>query len=129
MKKIISLFLIGLILCSRGIKTRANSGVDFEGDSYNPRNALKRMYGDEYTWRFVDIRTIDDITNHQILEVQSDDFGEDIINGEMANLGIYKPYAGCGPIAMMGIVEYFSRLCPQLEIVKDGTSDLYEIAM
>ena len=57
MKKIISLFLIGLILCFSGINTQANSGVDFgDGeDGYDPEDALEIMYGEEYSWDPIEI--------------------------------------------------------------------------
>ena len=131
MKKIISLFLIGLIFCFGGINTQANYGVDFgDGEAaYDPEDALEIMYGEEYSWDPIEIKTIADVTNYQILDVQSSVFEEEIISVEMEKLGITTSYAGCGPIAMMGIVEYFSRVFPHLQIARDTTIDLHEIAM
>ena len=57
------------------------------------------------------------------IEVQSTAFSSDIILGEIEEIGFPSTYGGCGPIAMMGIFDYFARYLNFTQIESNPNSD------
>lgn len=62
-------------------------------------------------------------------DIQNNTFPESLVLGELAKVKIVKPeitssYGGCGPIAMMGIIEYFARSMPNYHIASNEQYDV-----
>jgi hypothetical protein len=65
------------------------------------------------------------------VEMQSDYFPTSDINQAItiANVGNYTSYGGCGPIAAMGIFDYFSRYLGYSELINDPTNTYQRISL
>ena len=66
--------------------------------------------------------TTEDICGFKPIEMQSNEFSGSIIDEAVKELELDSSYGGCGPIAMMGILDYFSRFLGYHEIMNNSNS-------
>ncbi|MCR5565180.1 MAG: hypothetical protein K6F59_05265 [Gammaproteobacteria bacterium] len=100
-----------------------------ENESYNhstaffgARNALEEEFGDEYddyTWYMNIRRKTSNSSNAIPIEVCSDSFPTYIIQNALNVVDSASTYGGCGPIAMIGILDYFARYLDYDEIMEN----------
>jgi len=69
-----------------------------------------------------DEHKVEEISDKNPIEMYSGDFPQKDIKDVLTALGIGGDYAGCGPVAMLGILDYFSRSLGYFEIIDDPTS-------
>lgn len=91
----------------------------------NVKNHLQENYP-EYRWVREDekCRLTSDITTSIPLEMRTKKIYSDSefrAAIRRANVGNYTTYGGCGPIAMVGILDYFARYLGYSEIINDPT--------
>ena len=68
-------------------------------------------------------------TPYKPVEVQSANFPESDIQAAIAKSGVESSYGGCGPIAMMGIMDYFARYLGYTSIMNDPTNSSDRISL
>lgn len=77
----------------------------------NPVDYLQKNYSSYSNWDYVCGNTT--VTTTGIIPIEMQDintFPFDDIDVALKKLNLPSSYGGCGPIAMMGMVEYFARL-------------------
>lgn len=96
------------------------------------KSHLERQYPG-YDWvRYDDKCALTSDVSGQIpIEMQSDYFPKDDIQAaiDLAGVRDKTSYGGCGPIAMMGILDYFARYLGYDEIMEDPTNSEQRIAL
>lgn len=75
--------------------------------------------------------TTADVSNAIPIEMKSDDFPQEEIYQGVINAGLADKtnYGGCGPIAALGILDYFARYLGYDEIIADPTDSEQRIAL
>ncbi len=63
------------------------------------------------------------------VEVNGPDFPEEDINTAISKSGIESSYGGCGPLAMIGVLDYFSRYLGYTSIINDPTNSANRITL
>lgn len=86
--------------------------TDWLGDAY-----------DDYNWYMNIRKTTKNVTNSIPINVTSPDFPSSIIKTAIKNTGVSTTYGGCGPIAMIGVLDYFARYLGYDEIIENPNSD------
>lgn len=89
------------------------------------RTHLETNYSDYYWTRDVsNCGLTSDVTNNIPIEMKSTKFPDEEIKNaiKIANVENYTTYGGCGPIASMGILDYFARYLGYNEIISDPTN-------
>lgn len=77
---------------------------------YVPTAYLDSKYkGIDIDWKINDSNETENITGKSPIEMKSDDFPNSVILDAVEYLNLPSSYGGCGPIASMGIVEYFAN--------------------
>ncbi len=110
-------------------ETRSNSdGTDYSGAIKNILLYLNDNYSD-YTWYQGKICSTKMISNEIPINVQRCLFPKDDVQQAIANTGIRSSYGGCGPIAMLGILDYFARYLGYDEIIDDLTSSIQRVRL
>lgn len=112
-----------------------NSGSNNNGGSIitaieDPKNYLNEKYSNYYWVRDEDNTALtSDVSNAIPIEMQSKLFSDKEIEEAIikSNVQKYTSYGGCGPIAVMGILEYFARYLNYNEIIKDPTDSSQRI--
>ena len=107
-------------------KGKNNGGSGSVSDSItNVSEYLNNTYN-EYYWIKDNVNSglTSDVSNNIPIEMQSPDFPESDISSaiQIANVGNYTSYGGCGPIAAMGVLDYFARYLGYNEIISDPTN-------
>ena len=84
-----------------------------------------------YTWESTILRKTSHVSNGIPINVQTFAFPYDDIESAIGILELPTSYGGCGPIAMLGILDYFSRYLDYSEIITDPTcsSDRIQLAV
>ena len=106
-------------------KGKNNGGSGSVSDSItNVSEYLNNSYS-EYYW-IKDNNSCgltSNVSNNIPIEMQSSDFPESDIQRaiQVANVSNYTSYGGCGPIAAMGVLDYFARYLGYNEIISDPT--------
>lgn len=75
-----------------------------------------------YSWSMLDGNTTSSVSNAIPINMQGTAFPQADIQTALAQTGVVSDYGGCGPIAMMGIMDYFSRYLGYTELIADPTS-------
>lgn len=97
-----------------------SNGVSYDELSYNEIISHLNEKYPTYKWELIDAISTKDASNAIPREMQSDNcYPEDVIKEFCHDLGLKTGYGGCGPIAMMGILDYFSYHLDYNEIVND----------
>ncbi len=63
------------------------------------------------------------------IEVQGNDFPKSDIQTAIYRSGVESSYGGCGPLAMMGIMDYFARYLGYTSIMNDVTDSQERISL
>ncbi len=75
-----------------------------------------------YYWYKEDGNTTRTVSNAIPINVCGNSFPKSEILIAITNTGVPSDYGGCGPIAMMGIMDYFSRYLGYTEYINDPTT-------
>lgn len=86
---------------------------------------LRKKYHNSSNW----IITSKNSTPYQPVEMQGQKFPEKDILTAIETSGVASSYGGCGPIAMMGILDYFARYYDYSSIMKDPTNEKHRIQL
>lgn len=126
------------ILSNEPIKEGYNSeirifgvGHNYEVNNYLRGNTILRL-NEEYPnfeWRTSKIRKISDVANMNPINIMGDYFTSDEIETAINNTGIISSYGGCGPIALIGILDYFSRVLNYNEIINNPYNSADRISL
>lgn len=105
--------------------SKNNNGSGSVSDSIiDVSSYLKTNYSNYYWIRDDDNCALtSDVSNAIPIEMQGTDFPEEEIEEaiKIANVANYTSYGGCGPIAAMGVLDYFARYLGYDEIISDPT--------
>ncbi len=110
-----------------------NGNIIKEGESVKAYLSKKYPSVDSSNWKKKESNSTMSTTGNIPIEMQGKDFPESIITQaieELRNEEYYIPssYGGCGPIATMGIVEYFAKTFPYYNIAHTSEKDKLAIA-
>lgn len=70
-----------------------------------------------YTWSILSENTTKNVSNHIPVNMQNVEFPKEDIQQAIINSGSNSSYGGCGPIAMIGLLDYFARYLGYIEIM------------
>ena len=79
-------------------------------------------------WTMVNDNSTEKVSGYKPIEMKGADtdlFPTSDIEAAIASSGVDSSYGGCGPIAMMGILDYFARYKNYASIMNDPTSSFY----
>ena len=84
----------------------------------------------DYIWVLEEDFETKDVSGANPINVQGKMFPESDVLKAVELSGVASDYGGCGPIAMMGIMDYFARYLGYTEIIEDPTNsnDRVELA-
>lgn len=96
---------------------------NFDSFSGSELDYLEDKYPD-YAWNKIDEKNISDVSGNEIVCIQYDGTFpySDVMSG-LAQSNSQSTYGGCGPIAMIGVFDYFARHLGYDEIMQDPTSE------
>lgn len=84
----------------------------------NPKSELESEFS-EYRWVKTKSKTTDMVSNAIPINVQDELFPKEEVLIAKDIAGSKSKYGGCGPIAMLGILDYFARYMGFKEIIDD----------
>lgn len=85
----------------------------------NVESYLKATYGTQ-NWYRKEYNTTEKVLNVKPIEMQDENLYEKaVIEGICKELGLKSTYGGCGPIAMIGMADFFARCFGYDEIIKN----------
>lgn len=90
------------------IPLSSSSGSDFSYPITNITEHLVAEYSN-YTWYKDNCYSTKDVSSAIPINMQGIRFPSSDIQQAIINTGVASSYGGCGPIAMMGILDYFAR--------------------
>lgn len=105
-----------------------NSSGSSSNGIENVKDYLSKTYTN-YIWQKAEGKTTKDVTNAIPINVCGSNFPSTEIATAIENTGVPSSYGGCGPIAMMGVLDYFSRYLGYKEIINDPTSSENRISL
>ena len=82
-----------------------------------------------YLWRKTDGNSTRSISNGIRVNVNGNAFPKSEILTAIEHTGVSSGYGGCGPIAIMGVMDYFSRYLGYTEYIEDPTSSSDRISL
>ena len=84
----------------------------------------------EFVWNKLEDVSISSVSGNNIINMQGAYFPQNDIEEAINQTGVTSNYGGCGPIAMMGVLDFFARFLGYNEIMEDPTSqeDRIELA-
>lgn len=85
------------------------------------KTELESKYPD-YTWFTAENATTKLVSNNIPINMQGTNFPSSDIQTAIIKTEVKSSYGGCGPIAMMGMIDYFSRYLGYTELIADPTS-------
>lgn len=91
---------------------------DYSEQISNPLEHFKNKYP-TYTWSLLNEKSTEEISNHIPINMQNSQFPKEDIQQAIINSGSNSSYGGCGPIAMMGLLDYFARYLGYTEIMNN----------
>ncbi|MDE5714837.1 MAG: InlB B-repeat-containing protein [Anaeroplasmataceae bacterium] len=114
--------------CSHLINYSDDNGLWYENNyttEGNINNYLKTKYHSSTNWNM----TINNSTLYQPVEMQGEMFPKSNILTAIETSGVASSYGGCGPIAMMGIMDFYARYYDYSSIMKDPTNEKNRIQL
>lgn len=63
----------------------------------------------EFVWNKLEDVSISSVSGNNIINMQGAYFPQNDIEEAINQTGVTSNYGGCGPIAMMGVLDYFAR--------------------
>lgn len=106
----------------------SSSGIDFSNYINNISTYLTNNYSD-YTWYQGSGYSTKMVSNEIPINMQGALFPKADLDQAIDNTGIASTYGGCGPIAMMGVLDYFARYLGYNEIIEDPTNSAQRIKL
>lgn len=103
---------------NESIALTSSSGFDLTRSIINISEHLVSKYSD-YTWYQDNYTSTKDVSSAIPINMQGINFPKSEIQQAIINTGVASSYGGCGPIAMMGILDYFARYLGYNEIMED----------
>lgn len=97
------------------------SGLDFSKTIDYIEPYLRANFSD-YIWHQGDGCSTKMVSNEIPINMQGALFPKSDVLEARDNAGVRSSYGGCGPIAMMGILDYFARYLGYSEIIDDPTN-------
>lgn len=97
------------------------SSVSYDESSYqeNVELYLKNKYGTQ-NWNKGEHNTTETVSNGIPIEMQGENhYEESVIKEICSELGLKTTYGGCGPIAMIGMADFFARYLGYTEIIEN----------
>ena len=94
----------------------------------NVSDHLSKHYPN-YLWRKTDGNSTRSISNGIPVNVNGNAFPKSEILTAIEHTGVSSGYGGCGPIAIMGVMDYFSRYLGYTEYIEDPTSSSDRISL
>lgn len=86
---------------------------------YGTEDYLEETYS-QYEWTLMEDYSTSFASGAIPIDIGSSGvFGEDVIDEAIEIVGVQNTYGGCGPRAMMGILDYFARFLGYTEISED----------
>ena len=102
----------------------SHSTNDYDhSDGYVDVKSYFDRYYKEYNWNKYSGKIMSEVSNAVPINVQGDLFPQRIIAQAINNLNLSTSYGGCGPIAMIGIIDYLARYLGFTEFMNDPNSD------
>ncbi|MEI3528059.1 MAG: hypothetical protein V8R15_08745 [Bacilli bacterium] len=84
----------------------------------NVESYLQSKYGTQ-EWYREEYNTTEKVLNVKPIEMQGENhYEESVIKSLCSELGLKSTYGGCGPIAMIGMADFFARCFGYDEIIK-----------
>lgn len=99
----------------------AGAGTSSAIPSWQLESQLNDSYP-SYFWNKTTCNTTATVSNAIPINIEGAEFPLTDIEYAIQQTGIDSSYGGCGPIAMMGIMDYFSRYLGYKEIINDPTN-------
>jgi len=100
----------------------SGTGIDYSTAISNIKNYCDENFSD-YTWNTAkSAKTTEDVSSGEPIEMQGPKFPVHEIETAINNTHTVSSYGGCGPIAMMGVLDYFSRTLSYTSIIEDPTN-------
>lgn len=101
-----------------------NSFIEPWGNySYNDNELIKSYYEMKYykssQWQIIQTKSTEDVHGFKPIEMKGASFPEEDILSAIETSGSKSTYGGCGPIAMMGIMDFYARYFDYTTIMKD----------
>ena len=103
-------------------KTRSDH--DYEYSYYREANIFNRLsteYSD-YTWSSSTFRKTNLVSNGNPVNVGGNEFPQWNVESGLSQSTSGSSYGGCGPIALIGVLDYFGRYLGYNEIIADTSS-------
>ena len=105
-----------------------STGLDYTKEIEIITNHLQTNYPD-YRWRQQSVFSTMRISGNIPINVQGSSFPKSNVITAIQNTGIASSYGGCGPIAMMGILDYFARYLGYSEITDNPADNAHQIQL
>lgn len=115
-------------LCQESYSNGSGGNESHSDSIVNIETFLSSNYPGYY-WFKSDGNTTRSVTNAIPINMGSSYFPNSDILTAITNTGVPSSYGGCGPIAMMGIMDYFSRYLGYSEYINDPTSSSDRISL
>lgn len=106
----------------------SSGGTDFSGTIDNLTTYFDSAYPD-FTWYQDNCNSTKDVSSAIPINMQGINFPKSEIQQAIINTGVASSYGGCGPIAMMGILDYFARYLGYNEIMEDPTDSHHRVQL
>jgi len=113
---------------SKNALKSTDSGGSHSDSITNISNFLTTNYPDYY-WYKSEGNTTRSVSKAVPINVGGPNFPKSEILTAIENTGVPSSYGGCGPIAIMGIMDYFSRYLGYAEYISDPTSSSNRISL
>lgn len=115
-------------IASKNAKQASDSKYDHSYSITNIRDFLSSNYSDYYLHK-ENGKTTKSISNGIPINVGGSSFPESEILEAIKNANVPSTYGGCGPIAIMGVMDYFSRYFGYDEYINNPTSSNCRITL
>lgn len=135
-------FLVGCFSTGAGAVQVSAATVD-NSDSWDFSHRLEEWdggiegyfeekYAQSTDWSMISSKSTADVSGYLPIEMQggdSDMFPSSDIDTAIGTSGIESSYGGCGPIAMIGVMDYFARYLGYTSIIDDPTNSTDRILL
>ncbi len=106
----------------------SSNGEDYSQQIRNPLEHFRGKYP-SYTWSVLSENATKNVSNHIPVNMQNAEFPKNDIQQAIINSGSKSSYGGCGPIAMIGLLDYFARYLGYTEVMSDPTDSSQRIRL
>lgn len=103
--------------------------VDYSNGEEDPLTILNQNNYQSSGWQRTESCYTDDVTGAHPINMKDDSFPVTDIDRAIQNTNFNSSYGGCGPIAMMGVLDYFARFLNYDEIMESPISSIERIAL